>query len=82
MYTNLAIIGGFKGGGAVHYHPLSEIRGGCTPLDFYKVISPKAFDLEQVIYDHRQIVQAGKNGDTPKVDCLNVGQQCLKCLYF
>ena len=25
------IIGGFKGGVAVHYPPLSEIRGGCTP---------------------------------------------------
>ena len=41
---------------AVHY-PLSKIRGGCTPPDFYKVNNPKAFDLEQVIYNHRQVGQ-------------------------
>ena len=32
---------------------LSELGVGCTPpLDFY--ITLKAFELEQVIYDHRQ----------------------------
>ena len=55
--------------------------GGCTMgvplLDLYKIITPKAFDLEQVIYDHRQVGQAGKNGDAPKEACLNFGQQCL-----
>ena len=40
-------------------------------MDFYKVITPKAFDLEQVIDDHRQVGQAGKNGDAPKKACLN-----------
>ena len=48
--------------GAVHYAPLSKMGGGYTPLDFYNVITLMAFDLEQVIYDHRQVGQAGKNG--------------------
>ena len=52
------------------------------PLDFIKVITSKVFDLEQVIYDHRQVGQAGKNGDAPKEASLNFGQQCFKCLYF
>ena len=29
--------------------------GGTPPLDFYKFITPKAFDLVQVICDHRQV---------------------------
>jgi len=29
-------------------------------MDFYKGIIPKAFDLEQVIYDHRQVGQPKK----------------------
>jgi len=52
------------------------------PLDFYKVITPKAFDLNQIIYDilvydHQQVDQAGKNGDAPKEVCHNFKQQCL-----
>lgn len=46
--------------------PPSEFRGGVPPLDFFKVIIPKAFDLEQNINDHRQVGQARKNGDAPK----------------
>ena len=29
-------------------------------MDFYKGIIPKAFDLEQVIYDHRQVGEPKK----------------------
>ena len=36
LFVFLLTIGGFKGGVAVHYPPLSEIRGGVPPLDFYK----------------------------------------------
>jgi len=54
--------------------PLSEIRGNVTPSNFYKVITPKAFDLEQVIYDPRQVGQAGKNGDATKEAYFNFGQ--------
>ena len=47
---------------------MSEIRKGLFPPspDFDNVITPKAFDMEQVIYDHRQVGQPGKNGDAPK----------------
>ena len=45
-------IGGFRGGWK---SSLSEIRGGGTPLYFYKIITPKAFDLEKAIYDHQQV---------------------------
>ena len=31
--------GGFRGGVAVHYPPLSEIRGGCTPPGLLQIIS-------------------------------------------
>ena len=51
-------------------------------MKFKKVITSKAFDLEQVIYYHRQVGQAGKNGDAPKEARLNFGQQCIKSLYF
>ena len=34
--------------------------------DFYKVITPKAFDIEHVIYENRQVGQVGKNGDAPE----------------
>ena len=54
--------------------PPSEFRGGVPPLDFFKVIIPKAFDLEQNINDHRQVGQAGKNGDAQKMTCLTFGQ--------
>ena len=42
--------GGFRGGMTVHYpRPQVKLRGGgYEPLYFYKVITPKAFDLEQV----------------------------------
>ena len=56
-----------SGGVAVHYPPPpSYLRGVYPPLDFYKVIISKAFDKKQVIYDHWQVGQAAKNGDTPK----------------
>ena len=49
------------------YPPVQGFRGGVPPPpEFYKVITPSAFDLEQVIYDHQQVGQAGKNGDAPK----------------
>ena len=52
--------------------PRGELRGGGGhPLDFYKVITPNVLDLEQVIFDHRQVGQPGKNGDAPKEACLN-----------
>jgi len=35
-------------------------------LDCYKGITPKAFDTEQVIYNHRQVSQAGKIKMHPK----------------
>ena len=35
-----------------------------------------------VIYGHRQVGQAAKNGDASKEGCLNIRQQCFKCLYF
>ena len=56
--------------------------GGWKPLYFYKVITPKAFDLEKVSYDHQQVGQAEKNGDAPKEAFLNLEQQCFKRLYF
>ena len=58
--------------------------GGCNPppLDSYKIITPKAFDLEQVIKNLQQVGQAGKNVDAPKEDCLNFGKQCFKLLYY
>ena len=33
-------------------------------MDFHKVVTPKAFDL--VIFDHRQVGEAGKNDAHPK----------------
>ena len=41
-------------------------KGGVPPWIFNKVINPKDFDLEQIIYDHRHVGQAGKNGKAPK----------------
>ena len=70
---NLPCMGGLRGGWKSITPLLSEISGECTPL---------VFDLEQVIYDHRQVGKAEKNGDAPKVTCLNFGQQCFICLYF
>ena len=55
-------------------HPRVNLGGGVPPLDFFKVIIPKAFDLEQNINDHRQVGQAGKNGDAQKMTCLTFGQ--------
>ena len=68
-------IGGFRGG--LEVPPEWNYGGGWTPLYFYKFITPKAFDLEKVSYDHQQVGQAEKNGDAPKEACLNFGQQCF-----
>ena len=48
-----------------------------TPLDFYKVITQKAFDLEWPPTGWSTWV-----GDAPKETCLNFRQQCFKWLYF
>ena len=63
----------YQGGGGQSIPLLSEIRGvPRPPWNFYKVITLKAFDLEQVICDHRQVGHAGKNGDAPKEACLEI----------
>ena len=47
--------------------PLEKLGVRVPPLDFFKVITLKAFDLEQVIYDHRQVGQPmGRMGMHPK----------------
>ena len=61
------------GGQSITPPPEWNIRGGVPPLDFYKVITPKGFELEPVIYDHRQVGQAGKNWDAPKEASFNFG---------
>ena len=50
MYSVFSMsIGGFRGGHSLP--PVSEIKGGVPDpyLDFYKVITPKAFDLEPIL---------------------------------
>ena len=73
MYNVNVVVSG--GGGWKSITPSwMKFKGVTPPLDFYKVITPKAFDLVQVIHDHRQVGQAGKNDIALKEACLNFGQ--------
>ena len=47
------------GGVAVHYPPPKWNYGGGTGTPY---VITKFFDLEQVMYGHRQVGQLGKNG--------------------
>ena len=54
-------------GGSPFPPPLEKLGVRVTHLDFFKVITLKAFDLEQVIYAHRQVGQPmGRMGMHPK----------------
>ena len=41
------------------------------------MVFSKVFDLGQIIYDHQQAGQPGKNDDASKEACLNFSQQCF-----
>ena len=73
-------IGGFKGGGQFINPPCVKLGGVYPPLILQSYYS-KGF-WPATAHDHRQVGQAGKNGDAPKEARLNFGQQCIKSLYF